>query len=272
MLLKGISVIAAAAALAISLAAKLPLWAILLLFAGLWLLGLLLAFLFLCVVCAFVDLDKLQHHDSKFHRTLMYLYIEAVITLVPVSVTAEGLEMTPKSTRFLLVCNHQSDVDPAILLHCFRKSQLAFISKQENRNMFAVGKFMHKTLCQMINRENDREALKTILKCIQLIKEDEVSVAVFPEGGIKAEKKLTHFRSGVFKIAQKAKVPIVVCTLNGTTDVLPNLKRLKHSDVHLHLLGVIPPWEQEGKTTVEIADRVYGMMLADLGESWNPEI
>ena len=272
MLLKGITALAALLSVVTVAAAKTALWTIAPFFALFWLLGLALAFGFLCAVCAAVDLNRLQHHDSPFYRAVMHLYVEAVISLAGVNIRARGLENTPRSGRFLLVCNHQSDADPGILLHCFRKSQLAFISKQENRDMFAVGKFMHKTMCQMINRENDREALKTILKCIQLIKDDEVSVAVFPEGGIKVRYKLSHFRSGVFKIAQKAKVPIVVCTLNGSTPLLSNLKRLKPTTLDLHLVGVIPTWEQEGKTTVEIADRVHAMMLSDLGDSWNPDM
>ena len=271
MLLKGITALSALGAVLICVFAKTALWTVLPLFAALWLGLLLIAFAFLCLVCGLVDLNKPQHHDSKFYRAIMYVYIEALKSLVFLTITAEGLEKTPKSGRFLLVCNHQNESDPGVLLHCFRRSQLAFISKQENRNMFAVGKFMHKTMCQMINRENDREALKTILKCIQFLKDDEVSVAVFPEGGIKEKDRLSHFRSGVFKIAQKAKVPIVVCTLAGTSDLFHNLKRLRPTRVKLHLVDVIPPWHLEGKTTVEIADEVYAMMLADLGDSWKPE-
>ena len=228
----------------------------------------LLAALILVVICLFVDMKKPQEEDSKFFRTLMYPYIEALIQIVCIRLTTEGLEKTPKEGRFMLVCNHQNESDPGVLLHCFRKSQLAFISKKENATMPIVNKFMHKTLCQMINRENDREALKTIIKCIQMIKNDQVSLGVFPEGGIKGDYGLYPFRSGVFKIAQKTGVPIVVCTLKGTTDLFRNIKRLKPTPVHLHLLDVIAPEELEGKTTVEIADRVHAMMLADLGEDW----
>ena len=242
--------------------------AIPLIFAGSWLAMFLAAVLFLCVVCAFVDIRKPQHEDSPFYRKVMYVYIEMLIQLVGLKVEVAGLEQTPKSTRFLLVCNHQSEADPGILHHYFRSSQLAFISKKENATMPFVGKFMHKTLCQMVNRENDREALKTIIKSIQLVKEDKVSMGVFPEGGILVKDKLSHFRNGVFKIAQKANVPIVVCTLKGSSDVLPNLKRLRGTRVRLHLVGVIPTWEMEGKTTPEIADRVYQMMLDDLGEEY----
>ena len=241
------------------------------LFAALWLGMLVLAFLFLCVICALVDYSKPQEHDSRFYRTVMHVYIEALISLVRLHVSVKGLEKTPKEGRFLLVCNHQNESDPGILLHYFKSSQLAFISKQENKTMFAVGKFMHKIMCQLMDRENDREALKTILKCIRLLQDDEVSIGVFPEGGIKVKDKLSHFRPGVFKIAQKANVPIVVCTLKGTSDLFHNLKRLKPTYVQLHLVDVIPAEELVGRTTVEIADRVHAMMLESLGEEYRLE-
>ena len=246
-------------------------WMIPVIAAGSWLALLLAAFLVLLISCAVVDVKKPQEHDSPYYRKVMEIVIEALVSVVRVRIRTTGLEHTPRDGRFLLVCNHQSIADPAILLHCFRRSQLAFISKQENEDMFIVGKVMHKTMSQLINRENDREALKTILKCIQLIKDDEVSIGVFPEGGIKEEGKLAHFRSGVFKIAQKANVPIVVCTLKNSADVLPNFFKLKPTDVQMDLLGVIPAEELKGRTAVDVGEQVYGMMIANLGESFRPD-
>ena len=250
-------------------ALDLTIWMIPWLYIGCFLGSLVLAVLFLCAVSVPVNIRKPQNEDSPFYRALMYAYIELVMRLVGVKVETQGLENTPRSTRFLLVCNHQSEADPGILHHYFRHSQLAFISKKENATMPFVGKFMHKTLCQMVNRENDRDALKSIIKCIQIAKEDKASIGVFPEGGILVKDKLSHFRNGVFKIAQKANIPIVVCTLKGTSEVLPRLKKLRGTKVALHLVGVIPTWELEGKTTVEIGERVYRMMLEDLGEEYN---
>ena len=244
------------------------LWLVPVLFAGFWLALLLLAFLFLCCLSGAVDMEKPQDQDSKFYRTVMHWYIEALIPLVGLKIEVSGLEKTPKEGRFLLVCNHQNESDPGILLHYFKSSQLAFISKKENDTMFVVGKFMHKIQCQLVNRENDREALKTILKCIQLIKEDKVSIGVFPEGGILVKDKLSHFRSGVLKIAQKTGVPIVVCTLKGTSDLFHNMKRLKRTHVRLHLVDVIPAEEVKAANTVELGEKIYRMMLNDLGEEY----
>lgn len=272
MLLGSIGVISLVIAAAVCCFGSFPalLWIGPLTFAGSFLALMVLAFLFLWLVTAFVDLKKPQEHDSKFYRTLVALYVPAICTILRMRVHTRGLEKTPTDGRFMLVCNHLFDFDPVVLLGWFGKSQLAFISKWENSAMFIVGKVMHKLMCQLINRENDREALKTILRCIQLLKEDECSIAVFPEGYTSVDGRLHHFRPGVFKIAMKAQVPIVVCTITNTNRVVHNILRLKHTDIELHLIDVIPAEALKGRTAVDISEQVYQMMLNDLGANFAP--
>lgn len=243
------------------------LWVLPVSFCGSYLALMLLAFLFLWLMCALVDQRKVPERDSKFYRGMTHLYVDALIRIAGVRIHTEGLENTPKDGRFLLVCNHLFAADPGVLLACFRNSQLAFITKKENCSMFIVGPMMHKILCQPLDRENDRQALNTILRCIDLIRQDQVSIGVFPEGYTSKDGHLHPFRSGVFKIAQKAKVPIVVCTLRNTRAILHNALRLKKTDVRLHLVGVIGPEKFQGQTAVQISDRVHRMMAQDLGQS-----
>ena len=224
-----------------------------------------LLFLFIWLMCALVRKDRPQEKDNAFYRFLLSFCARAVLEILQMRVSTRGLEQLPKDGRFLLVCNHIHDLDPVTLLHFFRRSQLAFISKRENTKKFLVGPLMHKTMCQLINRENDREALKTILNCIRLLKEDQVSVAVFPEGYTSLDGLLHPFRSGVFKIALKAKVPVVVCTLQNTNKAFHNALRLKPTYVKLHLLKVFSPEETEGLTAVQLGNLVHTMMAEDLG-------
>lgn len=268
MLLKGIALLALVLAALVFFVAGTPVWSLPLLFLGFDLGLLVLSVLFLWICCATVDMSKPQEEDSRFFRRLMHPYIEALISIVGIRLHTQGLEKVPTDGRFLLVCNHLFIADPGVLLHCFKNSQLAFVTKQENDSVFLVGKIMHKILCQPIDRNNDRAALKTILKCIQLLKEDKVSVCVFPEGYTSKDGKLHHFRNGVFKIAQKANVPIVVCTLQNTRQIFKNMAKLKHTDVPVHLVEVIPAEELKGLTTVQIGERVYEAMISDLGEAF----
>lgn len=225
-----------------------------------------LFFLFVCLTAAVVRRDKPQEKDNRFYRWLIYLLADTIPQILRARVHTTGLEQTPTDGRFLLVCNHINDLDPVVLLSCFKKSQLAFISKRENTDMFIVGKMMHKIQCQLVNRENDREAMKTILNCVRIIKEDKASIAVFPEGYTSMDGLLRPFRSGVFKIAQRAQVPIVVCTLRNTNQALKNFLHGKSTDIYMNLLTVLPPESLKGKTAVQIGTEVYEMMAADLGE------
>ena len=242
------------------------LWVLPLGTAGAFLLCLVLWFLLLVLMGKFADMETRQEEDDKFYRWVLQKTIDLVLPLLGVRFHKKGFEQKLPEGRFLLVCNHLHDIDPAMILRNFPDSQLGFIGKREVAGMFLAGPFLKKTMGQFVNRENDREALKTILECIRIIKEDKASIAVFPEGYIhKEDRRLHPFRSGVFKIAQKAKVPIVVCTLRDTHKALGSVMRLKGADVHLHLVGIIPAEELQGVTTIDISHRVYDMMVEDLG-------
>ncbi len=234
-------------------------------FAGSWLALLVLSILVLGLLCLPINQNVPREEDSPFYRRLAGIYAEALIQLFQANVTTQGLENTPADGRFLLVCNHNSFSDPGILLHYFRSSQLAFISKKENRSLFAIGKIMHAMLCQLIDREDDRSALKTILRCVELLKADKASIAVFPEGATNHDDQLHPLRPGVFKIAQRAQVPIVVCVMEGTRKIIGNGLRLKSTDVKLQLVEVIPASELAGQKTTAIAQRVYEAMAGALG-------
>lgn len=231
------------------------------------LLGLIvLIFLLVLVLCGFVDQNKVQEEDNRLYRFLAGVMADAAHTVLRVRVHTQGMDKVPTEGRVFLVCNHLSNADPIVILHQLkRKQKLAFISKRENATMFVVGKFMHKMLCQLVNRENDREALKTILRCIDIIQQDKASIAVFPEGYIHKDGLLHPFRGGVFKIALRTNVPIVVCTLQNTQQVFHNAKHLRPTDVQFHVVGVLQPEQYAGMTAMQVANRAYQMMAEDLG-------
>ena len=241
-------------------------------FVGCTLLCLLICFLIIWVAAKRSDPEKEHTEDDPFIRAIIKYYAPAVFRLLGCKIEVTGAEKLPRDGRFLLVSNHLADLDPGIFFTAFPDDQLSFIAKKEVAHMPIIGILMRRILCQFVNRENDREALKTILKCISILKEDLSNVAVFPEGRKSTDRYLLHhFRPGVFKIAQKANVPIVVCTLNGSQNILPNAKRLRRTRIQLHLLEVIPAEELKGVTTVDIAARVHAIMAADLGAEFVAE-
>lgn len=242
------------------------LWMLPAVFAGTFLVCILVLFLMVVVAGEIYQGKPEPEKENPFIRWVVKWYAPAVMAFLGTKIRVTGMEKVPDDGRFMLVCNHIADLDTGVLLTVFNKKQLAFIAKKETREMFLIGKLMPQIHCQFLNRENDREGLKVILRCIDLLKKDENSVAGYPEGAIIEDgKALHHFRNGIFKVAQRTGVPIVVCTLRGTVDILPNFKRLKPTPVDLRILDVVPSEETRGVRTDIIGRRVYNIMAADLG-------
>lgn len=278
MLIKSVALLSAlAAVLVCALAGGFAglgwLWMLPLSFVGAFALCVAVLFLMVWIPSKLVDQDQEQEHDDPFFRWVATYYAPAVFTLLRTKINVTGLEKLPKTGRFMVVCNHIDNLDSGVLLAVMNKSQLAFIAKKETKQMFLIGPLMPKILCQFLDRENDRAALKTILRCIEILKEDKASIAGFPEGGVIEDgKALHHFRNGMFKIAQRTGVPIVVCTIRGTAEILDNFKHGRKSTVDLRLLDVIPAEETKGVRTDLIGRRVYNIMAPDLGVELMEEI
>lgn len=220
----------------------------------------LLFLLVLLVSCLFVDPKKILDRPSNYFRFLLNEFCRMALTLGGVRVVTTGLDRVPHDSRFLLVSNHKFAFDPIIFYAAMPWADLAFLSKKENFSIFLVAQIMREVLCLPVDRDNDRESLKSILKAISFIKDDKASIAVFPEGKTnKTADTLLPFRNGVFKIAQKANVPIVVCSLVNSRAILKNMFR-KHTDVYLDVVDVIPADALAGKTTIEVGAEIHAIM------------
>lgn len=246
------------------------LWVLPVSFAGCWIVLLLIAFAYLMYRLSKIDVNVPREHDDPAFRKMVGIYAHAFCTLLRMRFHVTGAEKIPQDGRFLVVSNHLHEMDIPALYFPFENKQLSFVSKWENKTMFVVGKVMHQLICPLINRDNDREALKTILHCVKLLKEDEVSLCIFPEGYTSRDGRLQPLRAGSLKIATKAKVPIIVCTLQNTNKVMHNIKRLKATDIYVHILDVITPEQQQGRTAVDLSEQIYQMMLDDLGPDYAP--
>ncbi len=203
---------------------------------------------------------------SKFYRGLASVSLPMLFTLCGVHIHTKGKEKLPKNVRFMLVCNHTHDIDPAVLLCEFPKAELGFVAKKEIYTMKKfrlVARIMNKLHCVPIDRENNRNAVEAIVKSVRLIKDDTVSVGVFPEGYTSLDGRLHEFRNGVFKIACKAGCPIVVCTLVGVRGTVKHLfKRINH--IYLDVVDVISAEQVAEMGTSEISEHVHACMERSL--------
>ncbi len=223
--------------------------------------GLILAFILLPVAVLFfmtitVNLNK-PPRDTAFYRLVVDWFVKTVFELFRIKVHTTGLDKVPDDQRFLLVCNHIHDFDPAIIYWALPDKRLSFIAKKEVRDLYPlVYKILHKLNGLPIDRENNREAAKTVINATRLIKSGTNSVAVFPEGYIKGGE-LQPIRNGSLKMATKAKSKIVVCSLVGTRDIMKNLFKRK-TDIYFDVLDVIDTADNDH--TAELGDQIHEMM------------
>ena len=199
---------------------------------------------------------------TRFFRAVLNASLLPILKLMGIRITFEGGELLPKDKRFLLLCNHQQDFDPAIIISQLPDSELAFIGKKEiYTEMKFVSQAMHLIRSLPINRENDREAAKTIIKAVNTIKNNEASIAIFPEGytNTTPEKGLLPFRNGCLKIATKSGAPIVVCVVNNTRQIPKNIFR-RRTYIDLKLIRVISPDEYSDLNTQELGDLIHKEM------------
>lgn len=226
----------------------------------------LLQLLILMIMVFTTDFNKSPDRGAKFFRFLLKNSLPIIVKLGLVKINTSGTEKLPQNTRMLFVCNHQHDFDPAVILSVFPDAEIGFIGKKEiYTTMPVIARFMHRLYSLPIDREHDREAAKTIIQAIKQIKDDKVSMAVFPEGFTSTSCELLPFRNGCFKMATKANVPIVVCVLNNTRAIPKRLFR-KKTEVEFRLLDVIYPEQYEGMNTTQIGDIVYEKMYTALKE------
>ena len=208
-------------------------------------------FLFVGFCSLFADRNKVYDKESKFFRFLLTYSTAIARVLLRIKLDVKGMDKLPEG-RFLLVSNHRSKFDPILTWLVFKKQHIAFISKFSNFKVPIFGRIIRKCCFMGIDRDNPREALKTINQAVKLIKNDEVSVGVYPEGTRNYEAGLLPFHNAVFKIAVKAKVPIVILTVKAADEIQHNYP-FKRSVVYFDVCEVMP------------ADRVASMKTGDIG-------
>ena len=220
----------------------------------------LLPFTFICSL--FINPKKEYDKNRKFYRKLLHTYTWLVLKLLRVKIDVTGIEKIPQNTRFVLVGNHRSNFDPIITWLVFKRYDLAFISKESNFKIPVFGRIIRKCCYMAIDRENPRNAIKTINRASNLIKSNEVSVAVYPEGTRNKEGNgLLPFHNSVFKIAQKANVPIVIVGVSGTESIHKRTP-WKRTHVQLQVLDVINAENVMAMKTNEIGEIVKNTLLA----------
>ena len=211
-------------------------------------------------ISVFVDIKKPIRKQNRHFYYLLVQTAYLVLRILRVRVHFSGKEFLPENSKFLLVCNHISWLDPAVAIILFKKYHIAFISKKENFDYPVAGAFLHESACLAIDRENNREALKTINHAVDFLNENICAIGIYPEGWVTKTGELQPFRPGAFRIAKKAECPVIVCKITGADKIFKR-PLWKKQDVYFEIKGVVSKEFIREHKTAEISDFAREIMI-----------
>lgn len=171
---------------------------------------------------------KGQEEADKYAQQTAYLWAKYTIKTIGIDLEINGLENIPKEAC-LFIGNHTSILDIPIMFYTIDRL-VGFVSKKEILKAPVLGTWLERAHCIPLDRENPREAIKSINYGVELLKKG-YSLAIFPEGTRSEDGNLGEFKKGSLKLATKAKAPIVPVIIDRAYTSFEKDKKFKPSKI-----------------------------------------
>jgi 1-acyl-sn-glycerol-3-phosphate acyltransferase len=133
-------------------------------------------------------------------------------------VEIEGLENIDRGRPQLIVANH-CGLHDILSLSAYLPIQFRWIAKKSLFRVPFMGWHMQRSGYIAIDRENPRDAAKSIIAAAGII-HDGTNAVAFPEGTRSRTGELGRFHSGAFALALRTGVPLIPISLDGSHRVI----------------------------------------------------
>ena len=194
---------------------------------------------------------KGQEEADKYAQKTAYLWAKYTIKTIGIDLEVKGLENIPDEAC-VFIGNHTSILEIPIMFYTIDRL-VGFVAKKEMLKAPVIGTWLEKAHCIPLDRENPREAIKTINYGVELLKKG-YSLAIFPEGTRSKDGNIGEFKKGSLKLATKAKAPIVPIAIDRAYTSFEKDKKFKPSKIKVTFGNVISTAEltkEEEKTLNE---------------------
>lgn len=172
--------------------------------------------------------------DREVTGHAAYLWAQDVCRRLKLTIKVSGQENLPPDDGFLIISNHQGYADIIALLIAADQRQIGFIAKDSLEKVPMLGRWIRNIGGLFLKRGNPREAMKSLQEGAQRMKSG-YNLVIFPEGTRSRETRMRHFKGGSFKMAFKAKVPIVPVTLEGAYHVYEETGKFHPSEIRVQI-------------------------------------
>jgi 1-acyl-sn-glycerol-3-phosphate acyltransferase len=180
-------------------------------------------------------------------------------------VRREGIGNLRPDKSYVFVSNHASFMDtPVVLAHL--PVQFRFLAKKGLFHIPLLGTHLKRAGHLPVVRNDPRASLRSMSDAARIIREKNVSVLLFPEGG-RSQAEVKDFKEGAAYIAIKAGVPIVPVGLIGTREVMPMGSMWVHfGNVTLKVGEPIPTDRLTIKDRTELTQTLHDQVLDLVGQ------
>jgi len=120
----------------------------------------------------------------------------------------------------ILMSNHESHIDPPLLIWIAREKPLRFLTKHTLFYAPVFGLILIAMGHIPVNRSNPQKAFHSLKRAAEKIQKGRV-VCIFPEGTRSPDGNLLPFKKGGFITAIQGQIPILPVGLAGTHDIMP---------------------------------------------------
>ena len=204
---------------------------------------------------------KVRAKSSQF---IIKWVFKGLIFLSGTHVTYIGEENVPTDRPVLYTPNHRSIFD-VIITYTRCPLQTGYVAKKETRYVPIFSIWMAFMNCTFLDRDDIRDGLRVIKKCIELINNG-VSICIFPEGTRnKGDDLLLPLHAGSFKIAEKTGCLIVPVAISNTQDIFEShFPRIKKTNVTIEYLPPIDVSRLDRAECKEIGSMVSEAIINSL--------
>ncbi|KAG0316434.1 1-acylglycerol-3-phosphate O-acyltransferase [Dissophora globulifera] len=214
---------------------------------------------FISVGCALLDKKHLVIHIST---KIFLMIIEKPLDIKFHVKNEERLKITPA----IVVCNHQSTLDVAVIgriypIHC------SIMAKRELRYVPILGTFMKLSNVVFVNRKNHKQALQTSAYAIGYMKKNNSGMWIFPEGTRSHSEKaeLLPFKKGAFHLAIQSGEPIIPVVTQNYSHVYSSKRRyFPGGEIEIRVLEPIPTTGLTVDDVESLLERTRTAMLESL--------
>ena len=170
-----------------------------------------------------------------------------------------------KDTTYIIVSNHQSQLDILLAFNLFR--HFKWVSKAEIFRLPFIGWNMYLNRYVRLIR-GDKESIEKMMVTSEERLREGSSVYFFPEGTRSMDGKVKKFKPGAFILAHKLKLPIIPKAISGTCIALPKYSMNTNGiqNLYLDILEEMRYSKCARLSVEETSDMVRNIIIARVGE------